>query len=276
MTNASTNSTHPLPLSRRPALLAIGSLLIAVLTVALALAGLLAGDAVYQGEELRESFVTNDLVNLVIGVPILLIALWLARRGKLAGLLFWPGALFFLLYNAAIVYVYALPLGWAWLLYLVLLALVIYTLIGLMASIDGGMVQSRLHGRVPERLASGVMVGLGVIFLLIVGGEIAGAIASQTPIARAQLAVYVADCATIPAWIIGGVLLWRRQALGYVSGAGLLFGASMLFVGLLVYFLVQPALTGAPFATSDFVAILAFGLVCFVPFGMFLRGLRGA
>ena len=276
MTNASTHPTHPLPLSRRPTLLAAGSLLIALLAAALALAGLLAGDAVYQSRELHESFVTNDLVNLVIGVPILLIALWLARRGKLAGLLFWPGALFFLLYNAAIVYVYALPLGWAWLLYLILLALVVYTLIGLMASIDGGAVQSRLQGKAPERLAGGVMVGLGVIFLLIVGGEIAGAVASQTPVARAQLAVYVADFTTIPAWIIGGALLWRRQALGYVSGAGLLFGASMLFVGLLVYFLVQPALTGAPFATSDFVAILAFSLICFVPFGMFLRGLRGA
>ena len=276
MTTTSTNPTHPLPLNRRPTLLAAGSLLIALLTAALALAGLLAGDAVYRSQELRASFVTNDLVNLVIGVPILLIALWLARRGKLAGLLFWPGALFFLLYNAAIVYVYALPLGWAWLLYLILLALVVYTLIGLMASIDGGAVQSRLQGRVPERGAGGVMVGLGVVFLLIVGGEIAGAVAGQTPIARAQLAVYVADFATIPAWIIGGVLLWRRQALGYVSGAGLLFGASMLFVGLLVYFLVQPALTGAPFAKSDFVAILAFGLVCFVPFGMFLRGLRRA
>jgi hypothetical protein len=44
----------------------------------------------------------------------------------------------------------------------------------------------------------------------------------------------------------------------------------------LVYFLVQPTLTDAPFATSDFVAVLAFGLVCFVPFGLFLRGLRGA
>jgi hypothetical protein len=91
----------------------------------------------------------------------------------------------------------------------------------------------------------------------------------------ALLAVYVADFATIPAWIVGGALLWRRQALGYVCGAGLLFGASMLFVGLLVYFLVQPALTGAPFATSDFVAILFFSLICFVPFDMFLRGLRG-
>lgn len=276
MTNASTDLSHPLPLSRRPTLLALGSLLIAGLVTALAAAGLLAGDAVYRSQELRESFVTNDVVNLVIGVPILLIALWLARRGKLIGLLFWPGALFFLLYNAAIVYVYALPLGWAWLLYLILLALVLYALIGLMASIDGGAVQSRLQGRVPERLAGGVMIGLGVVFLLIVGGEVAGAIAGQTPIGRAQLAVYVADFTTIPAWIVGGVLLWRRQALGYVSGAGLLFGASMLFVGLLVYFLVQPALTGAPFAGSDFVAILAFGLVCFVPFALFLRGLLRA
>jgi hypothetical protein len=276
MANASTNPAHSLPLSRRPTLLALGSLLIALLADVLALAGLLAGDAVYQSEELRDSFVTNDLVNLVIGVPILLIALWMAQRGSLTGLLFWPGALFFLLYNAAIVYVYALPLGWAWLLYLVLLALIVYTLIGLMASIDGSAVRSRLQGKVPERLAGGVMVGLGAVFLLFVIGEVASAVASQTPVARAQLAVHVADFVTIPAWIIGGVLLWRRQPLGYVSGAGLLFGASMLFVGLLVYFLVQPTLTDAPFATSDFVAVLAFGLVCFVPFGLFLRGLRGA
>jgi hypothetical protein len=276
MANASTNPAHSLPLSRRPTLLALGSLLIALLADVLALAGLLTGDAVYQSEELRDSFVTNDLVNLAIGVPILLIALWMARRGSLTGLLFWPGALFFLLYNAAIVYVYALPLGWAWLLYLVLLALIVYTLIGLMASIDGSAVRSRLQGKVPERLAGGVMVGLGAVFLLFVIGEVASAVASQTPVARAQLAVHVADFVTIPAWIIGGVLLWRRQPLGYVSGAGLLFGASMLFVGLLVYFLVQPTLTDAPFATSDFVAVLAFGLVCFVPFGLFLRGLRGA
>jgi hypothetical protein len=72
---------------------------------------------------------------------------------------------------------------------------------------------------------------------------------------------------------VGGALLWRRQALGYVAGAGLLFQASMLFIGLIVFLLLQPALTGAPFALADVVVIAIFGLVCFVPFALFTRGL---
>ena len=42
----------------------------------------------------RRAFLANDLVNLLIGLPILLGSLELAKRGKLIGLLFWPGALF--------------------------------------------------------------------------------------------------------------------------------------------------------------------------------------
>jgi hypothetical protein len=90
--------------------------------------------------------------------------------------------------------------------------------------------------------------------------------------ARSELATAVADLVIIPAWVAGGVLLWRRLAFGYVVGAGLLFQASMLFVGLLVFFVVQPVLTAVPFRAGDFVTILVMGLVCFIPFGLFVRG----
>jgi hypothetical protein len=68
------------------------------------------------------------------------------------------------------------------------------------------------------------------------------------------------------------VLLWRRQAFGYVIGAGLLFQASMLFIGLLVLFVLQPFLAEVPFRLEDFVVISVMGLICFVPFGLFVRG----
>ena len=76
----------------------------------------------------------------------------------------------------------------------------------------------------------------------------------------------------IPAWIIGGALLWRRQALGYVAGAGLLFQASMLFVGLIIFLLLQPVLTDAPFAAANVAVVFVMGLVCFIPFLVFTRG----
>ncbi|MBN2386434.1 MAG: hypothetical protein JXB85_05400 [Anaerolineales bacterium] len=69
------------------------------------------------------------------------------------------------------------------------------------------------------------------------------------------------------------MILWRRQAFGYVTGAGLLFQASMLFVGLLVFFILQPLGANVPFRLEDFVVMLVWGLICFVPFGLFLRGL---
>lgn len=76
------------------------------------------------------------------------------------------------------------------------------------------------------------------------------------------------------AWIIGGALLWRREPLGYVTGTGLLFRASMLlFVGLLVYFALQPILTATPFPVVDFVVVSMMGLIVFVPFGLFVRGI---
>lgn len=46
----------------------------------------------------------------------------------------------------------------------------------------------------------------------------------------------------------------------------------MLFVGLLAVFLLQPWLTDAPFPLGDFAVVLAMGMVCFVPLGLYLRG----
>jgi hypothetical protein len=68
------------------------SLNVAGWMTALSLVGLLFPMAMYPYEELRQSFVANDVVNLLIGLPALLGALWLLRCGKLPGLLGLPPA----------------------------------------------------------------------------------------------------------------------------------------------------------------------------------------
>jgi hypothetical protein len=238
---------------------------------AASVAGLQNRGAIYPTDELIRSFVPNDMVNLLIGLPILLGSMWLAWRGKLVGLLCWTGALFFVSYNY-IAYAFAMPLNWAFLLHLVLVALSVYTLIGLIADIDGSLVQQRLRGAVPERFAGGVLAGLGFLFLLRVIGVLVNAITSGVPLAETELAVNIADFLTTPAWVIGGILLWRRNAFGYVTVLGLLFQGSMLFSALIVFLLLQPFLTGAPFAVIDVIVIFVMGLICFIPFALFARG----
>lgn len=260
-----------LPVTGGLMLVTIFSLVIALLMVVSSVAGLLYPDQLYPTEALRRSFMATDVVNLSIGLPILLGSIWFARRGKLLGLLFWPGALLYVLYHY-IVYTFALPLNVGFLLSLLLLALSAYTMAGLVATIDGKAVQQRLSGAVPERFAGGVLAGSGILFALLATGTIVNGIVNQTSITRAELGLQVSDFMVSVAWVIGGILLWQRKPLGYVSGAGLLFQASMLFIGLLVYFVLQPFLTGTPFPAVDFVVVFIMGLVCFVPFGLFLRG----
>jgi len=260
-----------LPIRHDLALTYVLSLIIAILMAAASVAGLLYRTVIYPTDELLRSFMPNDVVNLFIGLPILLGSLWLAWRGKLIGLLLWPGALFFVMYTY-IIYVLAMPLNVAFLLHLTLVTLSVYTMIGLVASIDAKVVQQRLTGAVLERVAGGVLAGLGLLFFLRVIGAMVHALTSWTPIAETELALHASDFLITPAWVIGGVLLWRRKEFGYVTGLGLLFQGSMLFVGLIIFLLLQPFLTAAPFALADVVVTFILGLICFLPFALFVRG----
>ncbi len=268
-TNQERNTS--LPIRRDLTLTYALSFIIAILVAAASAAGLLYRTTIYPTDELLRSFVPNDMVNIFIGLPILLGSMWLSWRGKLIGLLLWPGALFFVLYNY-IVYVFAMPLNVVFLLHLALVTMSVYTLIGLVASIDGKVVQQRLGGAVPERLAGGILAGLGLLFFLRVTGVIVNALTSQTPIAETEIALYATDFLITPAWVIGGVLVWRRKEFGYIVGLGLLFQASMLFIGLIIFLLLQPFLTTAPFVLADVVVIFTMGLICFIPFALFVRG----
>ncbi len=247
------------------------SFIIAILMVVASVAGLMYRTIIYPTDELLLTFVPNDVVNLFIGLPILIASMWLARRDQLIGLLCWPGALFFVLYNY-IIYVFAMPLNVGFLLHLALVMLSVYTIISLVANIDGKEVQQRLTGNVPERVTGGILAGLGLLIFLQVIGVVVNALISQTPISETKLALHTSDFLIAPAWVIGGVLLWRRKAFGYVTGLGLLFQASMLFIALIVFLLLQPFLTTASFVLVDVVVIFIMGLVCFVPFVLFVRG----
>lgn len=251
------------------------SLVVAILMAAVSLTGLLLPANIYPTEELRRAFLANDVVNLLIGLPVLLGSLRSAGRGRLLGLLFWPGALFYVIYNS-IAYAVAMPLTLCFAINLALVILGILAMCVLISSLDGTAVQAQIKGKVPERYMAGTLIGFGALFFLMAAGKVAGFVAGQVVIPWAEVAVQIADLLVTPTWVLGGILLWRKQPLGYVSAVGLLFQASMLFVGLLVFFLLQPFVAGVPFPTNDFVVVAVMSLICFIPFGLMVRGILKA
>jgi hypothetical protein len=248
------------------------SVFIATLVAVGSLAGLFLPSVIYPGEELRRAFLANDVVNLFIGLPTLVFSMWAARKGSLVGLLFWPGALFYVTYNS-IAYAVAMPLTLPFVINLALVILSVYTIYSLLSSMDKDVLHEQFKGKIHERFIGGVLVGFGFLFFLLAASKVAGFISGSATSPWTDVSVQIADLLVTPFWVIGGVFLWQRKGFGYVSGAGLLFQASMLFIGLLVFFILQPLVANTPYPVSDFVVVFVMGLVCFIPFGLFVRGI---
>lgn len=248
------------------------SLVIALVVAVASAAGLLYQAAVYPAGEPLHSFVATDTLNLVVGLPILLGSMWLTRRGKLLGLLCWPAMPVYVLY-IHVTKAISVPFGVLFLPYLVLVPLSAYTTIGLVASIDGEMVCQRLTGAVPARLAGGILFGISFLYLLLEVSQIVTAL-TDPALTGAEMSHWIADWTTLcPAWLIGGFLLWRRQALGYVAGVGLLLLGSLLFIGAIPVIVFTALYTASPIDVGAIVQMLVMGLICFIPFGLYVRGI---
>ena len=271
-TQKAENTANQLPIRGNLKYIYISSLTIAVLMTFASLAGLLYPTELYPTDELLQTFVPNDVVNLIIVVPILLGSMWFARSDKLIGLLFWPGALFFVVYSY-IMYVLSIPVNDLYLVYLILATLSIYSMPAIISRIDGPAVKSHLSGHVYERVAGAALAGLAIAFNLRVIGIFIETLIYQNTIPPVELSLLVVDFLFSPAWIIGGVLLWRRKEFGYVVGVGLLFQVSMMFIGLIIFLLVQPLITTAPFSAIDVIVTLLLAMICIVPFILFIRGI---
>jgi hypothetical protein len=247
------------------------SLVVAFLVTVASLMGLLFPANIYPTKELQQSYLANDVVNLLIGLPILLGSMWLTRRGRLLGLLCWPGALLYNAYNY-IAYIFGITFGWFTLIFTAIVLLSAYQAIDLLRSTDRDALKTRLMGAVAEKFSGGVLVLFGVAFFFLAMGVITGAGSDQATISMPDVGVAIADVILSVLLVVGGILLFQRKPLGYVSGMGLLFVASTLFIGVILVVLLQPMLTNAPFVMKDVVVLSGMALLCFIPTGLFVRG----
>jgi hypothetical protein len=256
-----------LPVTRRLTLVYAVTLFITLLMTIASVFGLLYQTTVYPTEELRNWLVANDAFNLLVGLPFLLVPMWLAWRGKLIGLLCWPGALFYVLY-VYLAYVVAVPFGPLFLPHLLLATLSAYSLIGLSATIDGEAVRQRLAGTVPARITGGILLGLAILIILRQAGLMASALVSHASPSPAELAQWIDDFAlACPALLAVGVELWRRRALGYVGGPGLLLAYVVLALSLIPIMIFASAID-----VGGIIMVVIMAALCAAPLAFFVRG----
>ncbi len=213
-----------------------------------------------------------DAANLILVLPILLGSMWLAGRGSLLGLLLWPGALFYALY-AYMPYLVGAPFTALLFVYVALVTLSAFTLIGIVASIDGAEVRKRLAGA-PTRSVGGALVLIAVLAYAGLAADAVRALGSPAsePAWRGH---WVADWALgTPVLLLGGMLLWRRAPLGYVAAAGLLLVSGLGGLAFSVAAVLDDLLTGPRTEPATIAIHLILSAISFALLAFFLRGTR--
>jgi hypothetical protein len=167
----------------------------------------------------------QDLVTLVVGVPLLVVGLIGARRGSVRCLLVWLGAVGYMAYAYA-TYAFATHFNPLFLVYVLNFGLAVYALLFGLIRLDVGRLRSAFSPHAPARPVAAALVGMGLLVALLwLGQDLPALLAGQVPadVTEAGLLtnpIHVLDLGlVIPATVLTGVLLARRRPWGYVLGA---------------------------------------------------------
>jgi hypothetical protein len=176
----------------------------------------------------------NDLVTLVLVAPGLMVALSRSRQSRRWRLV-WLGGLFYSVYNFAY-YAFGTAFNDVFLLHVATLALSIAALIALVAALHDDIV-GNASDQQAHKLIAAYMILVGASLIGAWGGlslrfAITGELPHDVMPPSAVHLVYALDMSLLaPAFLGGGVLLWRRHPWGRALGVAVnTFGAAYLVV----------------------------------------------
>ena len=191
--------------------------------------GLTANTRVYGGEvgDLIDQATAQDLVNLVVVAPLTVVLGRAAARGSVRAFTCWVGCVAFTVYSYAI-YTFSIHFGPLFLVWVAVLGLSFYALVGALTTTDATLVARWFGGR-STSLTSWTSWVAGTAFGLLWLSEILPDLAAgraSTSGAALNLPtnpVHVLDLALfLPAVLVSGTLLRRRRPLGFATAPGVL------------------------------------------------------
>jgi hypothetical protein len=161
----------------------------------------------------------NDLVTLVLGLPLLAFSFWLALRGSLRGRLLLTGTLGFILYTY-ITMCFGAAFNKLFLVYVALFSLSLYAFVLSMMSFDLKTLPGRFSDKLPRRLISGMLFFAAVFLSLAwVGRMIPFLLHDQVPLLENTTSMFIQAMdlgLVVPLCVVSGVLLLRRSVWGYL------------------------------------------------------------
>ena len=198
------------------------SWVVVVLMAVQAGAGLAFQDLYRDVTWIKAAWFGNDLVTLLVAVPLLITGLVLASRGSVRGRLIWFAGLGFAVYNYGY-YALGAQLNVLFPLFVVLFVLSMWTLALALAGADVPRIAASFGDRTPVRGVAAYMAftGVGLSFAWI--GQWAAFVFGGTVPSIGEgpfrLVASMDLSLMVPVFCVGAVLLWRRHDWGFALAA---------------------------------------------------------
>ena len=217
----------------------------------------------------------NDLITLLVGLPLLLISTWLAFRGSLRGQLSLTGTLGFFLYTYMSMSMLT-SFNSLFLVYVTLFSLSLFAFLLSMMSFDLSTLPRHFSPHLPRGwIASLMFVIGGFLAVAWVARSVTSFLQNTTPALEntTTLVIQAMDLGLIlPLALLSGILLLRRSAWGYLlSSVALMKGITM---GLGVSAMgINMALTGVPDSLGILMPFLVITLLNLITAGVLLKNI---
>jgi len=218
----------------------------------------------------------NDLVMLVLGLPLLAISFWLALRGSLHGHLLMTGTLGFILYTY-ITMCFGAAYNPFFLVYVALFSLSLFAFILSMMSFDMNSLPRHFSNNIPHKAIAGLLFFTAAFLTLAWLGRIAPTLlGDQIPNLENTTSMFIQAMdlgIIVPFSVLAGILLLRRTAWGYLLTSVALMkfltmGAAVSLMGL------NMARVGAPVSMIELVVFPTITLANLVMVIFLLRGIK--
>jgi len=217
----------------------------------------------------------NDLVTLLLGLPLLAVSYWLARRGSLRGQIVLTGTLGFILYTY-ITMSFGAAYNRLFLVYVVLFSLSLFAFVLCMMSFDLKNLPAQFSEKLPRRWIAGLLLFAAAFLTLAWLGRVAATFAPGAIPAldnTTSMFIQAMDLGVIvPTCILSGILLLRRHPWGYLlASVGML---KFLTLGIAVSVMgINMARVGVPVSAIELVVFPTMALANLVMTVFLLRSI---
>lgn len=229
------------------------------------------GKGIYQLDSVSGAVqaIAQDLVTLILGVPLLLLSLFYSRKGSIRGRFLLIGTLGYFLYTYTS-YSFLLTYNSLFLIYVTLMSASFFAFALTFISIDIKNISAYFNKKAPFNMIGITLILMGLLLLIMwVGRIIPSIINGTTPVGLENYTTLVIQALDlgfiVPLSIVTGILLIRKKTIGYLLGSILIIKFFTLSTSITVM-AVNMIMANVKISNIEFAVFIGINLImcCFI------------